>query len=79
MFIVVFPRSITGKATTTKRTPVHQKWTQNRQQGGGAFIPCEWKLYCRRDCVGEIQRRIELAIAEVGDEGFHMAVEVICL
>ena len=29
--------------------------------------------------MGEIQRRIELAIAEVGDEGFHMAVEVICL
>ena len=53
-----------------------QKWKQNVQHGGGAFIPCVWKIQCRKEYVEEVQRRIELAIAEMKSEGLGMAIEV---
>ena len=30
--------------TTTKAPPPSQKWVRGKQVGGGAYIPCEWKL-----------------------------------
>ena len=35
---------VTGLPTTTKAPPPSQKWVRGKQVGGGAHIPCEWKL-----------------------------------
>ena len=35
---------VTGLPTTTKAPPPSQKWVRGKQVGGGAYIPCEWKL-----------------------------------
>ena len=79
-FPVLFvPRNITGQPTTTKRTPVHQKWKRNVQQGGGAFIPCEWKVRCKGECLEEVENRLKLALAEMGNEGSGMSIEVYLL
>jgi hypothetical protein len=68
-------RTISGEPTRTKRTPVHHKWKQNVQHGGGAFIPCVWEIKCKEDSMDEI-KRIELAIAEMEGEGLDMAIKV---
>ena len=67
---------ITGKPTTTKRTPVHQKWDKNVRHGGGAFIPCTWKIECNGEYIGEVERRLSLVVSEMGEEGTDMVVEV---
>ena len=63
-------------STTTKRTPVHQRWKKNVPHGGGAFTPCVWEIQCKEDCIDEVKGRIELAIAEMKGEGLDMAIEV---
>ena len=55
---IVVARNITGQPTITKRTPMHQKWKQNVQHGGVAFIPCVWKIQCRDDCIDQVQRKL---------------------
>ena len=67
---------ITGKPTTTKRTPVHQKWEKNVRHGGGAFIPCTWKIERNEEYIGEVERRLLLVVSEMGEEGADMVVGV---
>ena len=38
-------RLITGDARTSRRPPTTQKWKRNKQGGGGAVIPCTWRLH----------------------------------
>lgn len=76
-FVVVIS-VITGQPTVTKRPPVGQKWRQNFQQGGGAYIPCPWIIRCADGTVEEVKEKIEKVISELGDEGVDMDVEV-CL
>ena len=64
------------KATTTKRTPVHQKWEKNVRHSGGAFIPCTWKIECNEEYIGVVERRLSLVVSEMGEEGADMVVEV---
>ena len=75
-FLYIFVRMITGKPTTTKKTPVHQKWEKNVRHGGGAFIPCTWKIECNEEYIGEVERRLSLVVSEMGEEGADMVVEV---
>ena len=76
-FVVVIS-VITGQPTVTKRPAVGQKWRQNFQQGGGAYIPCQWIIRCADGTVEEVKEKIEKVISELGDEGVDMDVEV-CL
>ena len=69
-------RLTTGQPTVTKRPPVSQKWRRNVQQGGGAYIPCEWIIRCSGAVVEEVKERIVRAISELGEEGAEMDVEV---
>lgn len=55
---------------------MQQRWKQNVQHGGGAFIPCVWEIQCKEDYIDEVEGRIELAIAEMEGEGLDMAIEV---
>ena len=57
---------------------MHQKWKRNVQHGGGAIIPCTWKMHCSENCMEEVKERIQLAIAEMGGESSEMAIEVSC-
>lgn len=66
LYIFLVPKKCM-QPTTTKRTVQH---------GGGAFIPCVWEIQCKEDCIDEVKRRIELAIAEMESEGWDMAIEV---
>lgn len=76
-FVVVIS-VITGQPTVTKRPPVGQKWRQNFQQGGGAYIPCQGIIRCADGTVEEVKEKIEKVISELGDEGVAMDAEV-CL
>lgn len=67
---------ITGQPIVTKRPLVGQKWRQNIQQGGGAYIPCQWIIRCPDGNVEEVKEKIEQVISELGDEGVDMDVEV---
>ena len=54
---VVIVSVITGQPTVTKRPPVGQKWRQNIQQGGGAYIPCQWIIRCPDGNVEEVEEK----------------------
>ena len=44
MFFLFLCSVVSGLPTTTKAPPPSQKWVRGKQVGGGAYIPCEWKL-----------------------------------
>ena len=33
----------------SSRPPISQKWRPNKQAGGGAVIPCTWRLFIKKD------------------------------
>ena len=62
---------VTGLPTTTKAPPPSQKWVRGKQVGGGAYIPCEWKLALKYDysTIEETVALIEGALKEIDKEG----------
>ena len=68
---------VTGLPTTTKAPPPSQKWVKGKQVGGGAYIPCDWKLTVNNDpsTLQETVALIQGALKEVDEEGV-MEVEV---
>ena len=67
---------ITGLPTTTKAPPPSQKWVRGKQVGGGAYIPCEWKLLLKDDSViEETLALIQGGLREIDEKGI-MEVEV---
>ena len=62
---------VTGLPTTTKAPPPSQKWVRGKQVGGGAYIPCEWKLTLKYDysTIEETVALIEGALKEIDKEG----------
>ena len=68
---------VTGLPTTTKAPPPSQKWVKGKQVGGGAYIPCDWKLTGNKDpsTLQETVALIQGALNEVDEEGV-MEVDV---
>ena len=52
------------------------QWEKNVRHGGGAFIPCPWKIECNEEYIGEVERKLSLVVSEMGEEGADMVVEV---
>ena len=48
-----------------------KKWVRGKQVGGGAYIPCEWKLTLMNDhsTIEETVALIQGALKEVDEEG----------
>ena len=40
-------RIIKGDPKASKKPPTSQKWVMHNKEGGGAVIPCTWKLSVR--------------------------------
>ena len=52
-----------------------KKWVRGKQVGGGAYIPCEWKLTLNdHSTIEETVALIQGALKEIDEEGF-MEVE----
>ena len=61
---------VTGLPTTTKTPPPSQKWVRGKQVGGGAYIPCEWKLTLNdHSTIEETVALIQGALKEIDEEG----------
>ena len=61
---------VTGLPTTTKAPPPSQKWVRGKQVGGGAYIPCEWKLTLNdHSTIEETVALIQGALKEIDEEG----------
>ena len=61
---------VTGLPTTTKAPPPSQKWVRGKQVGGGAYIPCEWKLTLNdHSTIEETVALIHGALKELDEEG----------
>ena len=61
---------VTGFPTTTKAPPPSQKWVRGKRVGGGAYIPCEWKLTLNdHSTIEETVALIQGALKEMDEEG----------
>ena len=61
---------VAGLPTTTKAVPPSQKWVRGKQVGGGAYIPCEWKLALNdHSTIEETVALIQRAFKEIDEEG----------
>ena len=66
---------VTGLPTITKAHPPSQKWVRGKRGGGGAYIPCEWKLTLNDHSTINTVALIQGATKEIDEEGF-LEVEV---
>ena len=69
-------RVVTGLPTTTKVPHPSQKWVKGKKVGGGAYIPCDWKLHLGESaCLEETLALIQGRLRNIDEEG-EMGVEV---
>lgn len=77
LLFVSFCQDDNWKANNNKEdTGTSKVGKKNGRHGGGAFIPCTWKIECNEEYIGEVGRRLSLVVSEMGKEGADMVVEV---
>ena len=47
-FVFLLLRIITGEPTASAKPTTTQKWSRNKQAGGGAVQPCSWLLHVQK-------------------------------
>ena len=70
MFFLLLCSVVTGLPTKKPLLWPFQKWVRGKQVGGGAYIPCEWKLTLNdHSTIEETVALIQGALKEIDEEG----------
>jgi len=62
-----------GNPTASKKPPTSQKWAMHNREGGGAVIPCTWKLIVSdTDDTDRVQQRIQATLKRMENTGLSI-------